>query len=98
MLDLSGLMTVLKQIVIKIVQLIVYVIKATVNERMFERSFNEETFNIYLFSENGWFTEPVYVQDVLVWVLTVFVTFFVVKIIYRFFAKLIKKLFGVIRL
>lgn len=95
--DLTGLTNVLKSIVVEVVGSIMRIIDATVGS-LFEGDIRNNYFNIYLFSEIGWFNEPISVFEAVLWVITVFVTFFVIKIVYRFFAKLIKKLFGVIRL
>ena len=57
--------------------------------------FNE--FNIYLFSDTGWFTEPIPIMYIMFIILFFLIFFFLLRLLWKGTKKLIMMVFGVFR-
>lgn len=60
--------------------------------------FDNLTFNIYLFSETGWFSEPLYISDVFVLTAGIFIFIFLIRLLWKATKKFINFVFGVFKL
>lgn len=55
------------------------------------------TFNIYIFSDTGWFSQPITVYDILLNTLTILLLVFFIKLLWKVTKKFINMVFGVFR-
>lgn len=55
-------------------------------------------FNIYLFSDSGWFTEPIPIVMLFSFVTVIFLLIFLIRLLYKVTKKFIVSVFGVFKL
>lgn len=94
---MSGLLNLIIEIV-EMFATLVYIVYDTVFSK-FALVLNPfPSFNIYLFSDTGWFSQPVSVISVLVLISVIFAFIFVIRLLWNGTKKFIKMIFGVFRL
>jgi len=61
------------------------------------RGVTSYSFNIYLFSDTGWFNEPIPIIDLLAISMGIFTFIFLLRLLYKATKKFITMIFGVFR-
>jgi len=64
-------------------------------EAIYDLTYNG--FNIYLFSDTGWFTEPIPIVYIIIYVMFFLLFFFLLRLLYKATKKFINMIFGVFR-
>jgi|GEM_PF-6859519 len=57
----------------------------------------DTSFNIYLFSDTGWFTQPIPLYDMLQIILVILIFIFLIRLLWKGTKKFINMIFGVFR-
>ena len=60
-------------------------------------AFDNVGFNIYLFSDTGWFTRPIYIREIVIIICTTFMFVFIIRLLWKGTKKFITMVFGVFR-
>ena len=95
--ELSGLVSLLSEIIETILN-VFHIIMANVVPNDVMDTLIENSFNIYLFSDSGWFTQPILLVDLLYLVLFILLLVFLVRLIWKATKKFINVVFGVFRI
>lgn len=94
----EGLINLLSEITYAVCQLIAGVVNAGLWPVNLDEYFLGVGFNIYLFSDSGWFTEDIPIMYLLYFILVMIIVIFLIRLLWKGTKKFINMVFGVFKL
>lgn len=93
---MSGLVDLFTQIISSVLDFVVSII-TNIFPSLINETFINTGFNIYLFSDTGWFTNPIMLIDIFGFVVMLLTFIFLIRILWKGTKKFINVVFGVFR-
>lgn len=93
---MSGLVDLFTDIIRTVLEFVVAII-TNIFPSLINETFMNNSFNIYLFSDTGWFTEPIMLIDIFGFIVMLLTFIFLIRIIWKGTKKFINMIFGVFR-
>jgi len=92
---MDGLINLISQLVTMFSEAIGSIIQSTPLAYM---DFLSNSFNIYLFSDTGWFTHPIPLIELFTFSIILFILIFIIRLLWKGTKKFIRLVLGVFRL
>ncbi len=94
---MSGLVDLFTEIIRTVLDFVVTII-TNIYPSLINDTFVNTGFNIYLFSDTGWFTNPIMLIDIFGFIVILLTFIFLIRIVWKGTKKFINMIFGVFKL
>jgi len=95
---MSGIGNIISDIIIAFIEVVVVVLENVLGTEDLASILVENGFNIYIFSDSGWFTEPIPIYYMIIYIIIILLFIFLIRLLWKGTKKFIRLVLGVFRL